>query len=132
MGLYRRANALAHRGEAEQEHAGTNQRQHGHRHLVAFGFVIPTEPVGHWQERKRQQQRGDTDHNKTIGLAGYALFWVVGDHATERAVRNVDGGIGQRQQEVGDKCIDNFAVIAPLWGGEHQDAEQRIGEGNPQ
>ena len=51
VGLYRRTHALAHGGEAEQEHAGPNQRQNGHRHLVAFGFVIPAKPVGHRQQR---------------------------------------------------------------------------------
>ena len=51
VGLHRRAHALAHGGEAEQEHAGANQRQHGHRHLVAFGFVVPAKPVGHRQQR---------------------------------------------------------------------------------
>ena len=50
MRLYRRAYTLADGGEAEQEHTGTNQRQYGHRHLVTFGFVIPTKPVGHRQQ----------------------------------------------------------------------------------
>ncbi len=94
MGLYRRTHTLTHGGEAEQEHTGANQRQHGHRHLITFGFVIATKPVGHRQERERQQKRGNTDHDKAIGLAGHALFWIVGNHAAQRAVRNVDGRIG--------------------------------------
>ncbi|SPX67235.1 Uncharacterised protein [Leclercia adecarboxylata] len=131
IGLHRRANTLAHGREAEQEHAGANQRQHGHGHLVAFGFVFAAEPVGHRQQRQRQQQRGDTNHHKAIRLTGHALFRIVSDHAPQRAVRNVNGRIGQGEQEVGDEGIDNFAVIGPVRGGKHQDAEQRIGEGDP-
>ena len=47
MSLYRRAYTLANGIETEQKHTGTNQRQHGHCHLVAFGFVVTTKPVGH-------------------------------------------------------------------------------------
>ena len=131
IGLHRRTHALAHGRKAEQEHAGANQRQHGHRHLVAFSFVLAAEPVGHRQQRQRQQQRGDADHHEAVGLTGHALFRIVGDHAAQRAVRNIDGRIGQREQEVGNKGIDNFAVVGPVRGGKHQDAEQRIGEGDP-
>ncbi len=66
IGLDCRADTLAHGGEAEQEHTGPNQRQHGHCHLVAFGFVLSSEPVRHRQQRQGQQQRGDADQHEAI------------------------------------------------------------------
>ena len=51
VGLHRRANTFPYGRETEQEHAGANQRQHGHRHLITFGFVVTAKILHHWQQR---------------------------------------------------------------------------------
>ncbi|MNC09732.1 hypothetical protein D3C75_573570 [compost metagenome] len=91
---YCRTNTLSDGGEAEQEHTHAQYRQNAHCHLITFGFVAAAKPINHRQQGKRKNQRRNANHHKAIRLAGHAFFWIVGNHASQRAIGNVDCGIG--------------------------------------
>ena len=69
--------------------------------ILLLTFCNATEPLCHRQQGQREYQRSDADHDKAIRLAGDALTGIVGNHAAQRAVRNVNRRVGQRHQEVG-------------------------------
>ena len=122
-GARRHLDALFGGEEAERQHQERDHRQHGDPALETERFVIATNQVNqrHHQYRREHAARGR--QHKAPGLQGDTLRRVVGDHPAQGAIRDVNHGIEQRQQRVGNGGIDHFAVEAEVRRGVGQHAD---------
>lgn len=133
-GARRHLNALFGGKEAERQHQERDNRQHGDPALEAERLIVAANQVHqrHHQHRGEHAARGR--QHKAPGLKGNTLRRVTGDHAAQRAVGDVDHGIEQGQQRVGNSGVNHFAVEAEVRGGvgQHADDAERDGaEQNP-
>lgn len=133
-GARRHLDALFGGEEAERQHQERDHRQHGDPALEAERFIVAANQVHQRHHQHRREHAARRRQHKAPGLEGDTLRRVVGDHAAQRAVRDVDHGIEQGQQRVGDGGVNHFAVEAQVRRGICQhadDAERDSAKQNP-
>jgi hypothetical protein len=132
-GARRHLDALFGGEEAERQHQERDHRQHGDAALEAERFIVAANQV-HQRHHQHRGEHAARRRQQSARTAGDTLRRVVGDHAAQRAVRDVDHGIEQGQQGVGHGSVNQFAVEAEVRRGvgQHADDAERDGaEQNP-
>ncbi|MNT06995.1 hypothetical protein D3C72_1416820 [compost metagenome] len=116
--------------DIQQHHAA--QPQHAHRAKIAQLFIAFTDDPNQRQSNAADSQRSRRRQEETPRLKGMALFRIGSDHPRHRAVRHVNEGVDQRQQDVGHAGVNDFAVGREIRGvkGEHTHDAKR--DGSPQ
>ena len=131
-GARRHLDALFGGEEAERQHQERDHRQHGDPALEAERFIVAANQVHQRHHQHRREHAARRRQHKAPGLKGDTLRRVTGDHAAQRAVRNVDHGIEQGQQGVGNGGVNHFAVEAEVRRGVGQHADDAERDGTKQ
>lgn len=98
--------------EAEGQHQEGNHRQHRDAPLEAERFVFAADKVDQRHHQHGGEHAPRRRQHEAPGLQRDALRRVVGDHAAQRAVRDIHHGVEQGQQRVGHGGVDQLAVVA--------------------
>lgn len=133
-GARRHLDALFGGEEAERQHQERDYRQHGDAALEAERLIVAANQVHQRHHQHCGEHAARRRQHKAPGLKGDTLRRVVGDHAAQRAVRDIDHGIEQGQQRVCDGGVNHFTVEAEVRRGIRQhadDAERDRAEQNP-
>ncbi len=116
--------------DVEQHHAG--QAQHAHGAKIAH-LLVPFADDAHQRQRDAADgKRARRGEEKAPRLQGVALFRVGGDDARHGAVRHVNEGVDQGQENVGHAGIDDFALRGKVRRVEGQYADDAKRDGAPQ
>lgn len=115
--------------EAERQHHKGDHGEHRDATLEAEGFVVTANQVHQRHHQYGREHAACRRQHKAPGLQGDTLFRVVGNHAAQRAVRDIDHGVEQRQQCVGDGGVNQFTVVSEVRGAVGQHAHQAKGNG---
>lgn len=116
----------------KKQNASSHHRQHGDAALEAERFILAANQIHQRHHQHRGEHAARRRQHKAPGLQGDALCRVVSDHPAKRAVRDIDHGIEQGQQGIGDGGVDHFAVQAEVWRGVGQHADQAKRDGTEQ
>ncbi|MNR06203.1 hypothetical protein D3C85_1222660 [compost metagenome] len=109
--------------EAERQHQECDHGQHSDPALEAKSFVFAANQFHQRHHQNCREHAACRRQHKAPGLQGDALRRVISDNAAERAVRDVDHGVEQGQQRVGNGGINHFAVQAEVRRGVRQHAD---------
>lgn len=91
-----------------------DRREHRDAALETKGFVFATDKVHQRHHQHGGEHAARRRQHKAPGLQGDALRWVVGDNPAQRAVRDVNNGVEQGQQRVGDRGVNQLAVMTQV------------------
>ena len=112
--IRRRLDAFFSGEEAKREH----QKRHGGKHrnpcLKAERFIFAAEKIHQRHHQYRREHAARRRQHKAPGLQRNTLLRIAGNHATQRAVRNVHDRVHQREQRISDSGVDHFAAKTEL------------------
>lgn len=116
--------------DVEQHHAG--QAQHAHGTEIAH-LLVPLADDAHQRQRDAADgERSRRRQEETPRLQGVTLFRVGGNDARHGAVRHVNEGVDQGQENVGHAGVDDFALRGEVRRVECQHADDAKRDGAPQ
>ena len=116
--------------DIKQDHAA--QTQHAHGAEIAHLLVPFADDADQRQRDAADGERPRGGEEETPGLKGMTLFRVGGDHPRHGAVRDVNEGVDQSQQNIGHAGIDDFALRGEVRRVEGQHADDAERDGAPQ
>ena len=116
--------------DVEQHHAA--QPQHAHGAEIAHLLVPFADDAHQRQGNAADGERTCRRQEETPGLQGVTLFRVSGDDARHGAVRHVNEGVDQSQENVGHAGVDDFALRREVRRVEGQYADDAERDSAPQ
>ena len=130
--LRRRLDALAGGVEGDEE---KHHRHHGEEHDGALGaelLVCATELFDEKEETRVRDDAADLCEHHPVAVHAGAFQRIIGHHAGQRAVGNIDRRVEQHQQVIGGPCPNQLAPRAEVGRGEgqHEDHGQRHAQPN--
>ena len=106
--LGRRLNSLAGRCEADEKQHDGGDAEGRYRELGTAGRIAGAEGDDEREKAGVGDDSADLGQRHPVGVETGSLKRVVGHHAGERAVRNIDGRIREHQKVVGHPRPDEF------------------------